>query len=178
MEKTNPIIKHLNEIAALGWQKEQGEFFKQRAADARSVECVRMRDVFTPDQLAFISQHFHARKKMCYKNASDLVTLLSHPWAFLFTEPVRYVEGFVMSGGLWPIEHAFVKVGDKYIDPTFERALKINPAQETYASLIELDSDEMSRLEAEFGYYGDLYRFAFMKQHRPEKGAKAAGSRP
>ena len=68
--------------------------------------------------------------------------------------------------------NAFVKVGDKYIDPTFERALKLDPRKEIYVSCIELEYEEMARLQAETGYYGELYLYSFMKRNNPRLAAK------
>lgn len=52
--------------------------------------------------------------KGCYRNA-HLLTLL-------FPDRVRYVEGKTHT--VIPIDHAFNRVGDKYIDITFEFALE------------------------------------------------------
>lgn len=176
--ETNVIIEELKARATLDWNPEQKAYFVKMAEDARPVQCVRMRDVFTPEQMRFLRLNYHARKKECYKNAAELVRLISHPLAFLFPEPVRYVEGFAYSCGLLPIEHAFVKVGDKYIDPTFERALKINPDGEQYVSLIELDCRTMAKLQVETGFYGDLYMYDYMKHHNPRLAAQIRARNP
>lgn len=165
----NHIIEELNAVAALEWNKPQKSFYIQRAKDARPVQCVRMRDVFTSEQMAFIRGNYKTQQRMCYKNASTLVGLLAHPWAFLFDEPVKYVEGFAYSCGLLPIEHAFVKVGDRYIDPTFERALKKDVRKEEYVSCIELDYDTMRKYQSETGYYGELYLYDYLLRHEPRQ---------
>ena len=166
-------------MAALDWNPEQKAYFVQRAKDARPVECVRMCDVFTPEQMDFLRQNYHTKQKQCYKNASILVSLLSHPWGrYLNWEPVKYVEGFSYACGLLPIEHAFVKIGDKYIDPTFERALHRDVRNEMYVSCIELEPGEMDRLQAETGYYGELYQYSYIKRFRPELAAKMRALRP
>ena len=166
-------------MAALDWNPEQKAYFVQRAKDARPVECVRMRDVFTREQMEFLRKYYRTQRKQCYKNASLLVLLISHPLARgLNWEPVKYIEGFSYAYGLLPIEHAFVKVGDKYIDPTFERALHRDVRNESYVSCIELDPDEMGRLQAETGYYGELYQYSYLKRFRPELAAKMRALRP
>ena len=171
--ETNRIIEELNAMAGMDWDPEQKAFYVQRAKDARAVECVRMCDVFTSEQMDFLRMNYHTKQKQCYKNAADLVTFISHPFgSFLFKEPAKYVEGFAYSCGLLPIEHAFVKIGNKYIDPTFERALKLDPRKEMYVSCIELEWQEMVQLQAETGYYGDLYLYAFMKRNNPCMAAK------
>ena len=171
--ETNRIIDEIRAVATLNWGPEQKAFYKQRAADIRPVECVRMCDVFNPDQLDFFRDVYHTQQKQCYKNASTLVTLISHPFGrFLFPEPVKYVEGFSCLFGVLPFEHAFVKIGDKYIDPTFERELHLDVRKEMYASLIELDPETMTKYLLETGYYGNLYQYDYLCKHRPETVAK------
>lgn len=176
--ETNHIIEELRAKAALDWNPEQKAWFEQQANDARAVQCVRMRDAFTDDQLAFIREQYRTQQKMCYKNAAELVRLISHPLAFLFPEPVRYVEGFAYAYGLLPIEHAFVKYGDVYIDPTFERALHRDVRNEIYVSCIELDPLTMANYQLETGYYGELYVYDYMCKNRPELAAKIRARNP
>ena len=172
MNNTNPIIKELRHIAALGWNPEQKAYYEQRAADACSVECVRMRDVFNPDQLQFLFQTpgYKTKQKMCYKNAAELVGKVE--WMAHHYDPsvpeIKYIEGFVYSCNLLAIEHAFVKVGDKYIDPTFERALHRDVRKEIYVSLIELDPETMAKYQFETGFYGELYQYDYLCKNRPE----------
>ena len=177
--ETNHIIDELRAVAALDWNPEQKAYYEQRAADARPVECVRMCDVFTPDAMDFLRENYHTQQKQCYKNAALLVMLISHPLGrFLFPQPVKYVEGFGYACGLLPIEHAFVKIGDKYIDPTFERALRRDVRKEMYASLIELDPETMAKYQYETGYYGELYQYDYLCKHRPEQAAKFRALNP
>lgn len=169
--ETNRIIDELKAVAGLDWNPEQKAFYEQRAADARPVECVPMRDVFTPEQLRFLFKDagYKTQQKMCYKNAADLVNVIANPIGGLFfPEPIWYVEGYAYCCDLLPIEHAFVKIGDKYIDPTFERALHRDVRKEMYASCIELDPETMSRYQLETGFYGDLYQYDYLCKNRPE----------
>ena len=171
----NVIIEELTALAALDLTPEQKAYYNQKLEDARPVECVRMIDVFTPEQMGIINDTYKAERKQCYKNASCLVSLLSHPFGrFLFPLPAKYIEGYVRSAGLFSIEHAFVKYGDKYIDPTFELALHVDIRKEQYASLIELDCDSMTRMQMETGYYGNLYEYDYLKKKRPELAKKIA----
>lgn len=176
--ETNVIIEELKARATLDWNPEQKAYFVKIAEDARPVQCVRMRDVFTPEQMRFLRIHYHARQKECYRNAAEFVVLCS--WeSSVFPEPgVKYVEGFAYSCGLLPIEHAFVKIGEKYIDPTFERALHLDIRKEMYASLIELECAEMNRLQAETGFYGELYQYAYLKRFRADLAAKKRALNP
>lgn len=177
--ETNRIIEELRAVAALDWNPEQKGYYEQRAADARPVECVRMKDVFTPGQIHFltIGRGYKTQRKMCYKNAADLVLLISlNP--IKFPLPVKYVEGFAYGCGILQIEHAFVKIGNHYIDPTFEMALHRDVRKEMYASLIELDPETMAKYQLETGYYGDLYQYDYLCKNRPELAAQIRAESP
>ena len=174
--ETNRIIEGLRAMASSDWNPEQKAWFEQQANDARAVQCVRMRDVFTPDQMQFLFQTmgYKTQQKMCYKNAADLVERaewMANHYDVNVPE-IKYVEGFACSCGLFPIEHAFVKVGDKYIDPTFERALHRDVRKELYVSCIELDPETMVKYQVETGYYGELYKYDYLCKHRPETVTK------
>ena len=172
MMETNRIIEELRARASLDWNPEQKAWFEQQVNDVRPVECVPMRDVFKPDPMEMLFKNigYKTQQKMCYKNAAKLVR--SVEWMARHYDPnipsVKYVEGFAYCYGLLPIEHAFVKVGDKYIDPTFERALHRDVRKEMYVSCIELDPKTMSRYQLETGFYGELYVYDYMCKNRPE----------
>ena len=175
--ETNRITEELRTRAAMNWPPEQKKWFEQQANDARPVQCVRMRDAFTPEQLGYLRGRYRTQQKMCYRNATELTRLIAG-YKSLFPQPVRYVEGFAYSCGLLPIEHAFVKFGDVYIDPTFERALRLDVRKELYASCIELDPLTMAKYQLETGYYGELYVYDYMKRNRPELAAKIRAANP
>ena len=178
--ETNRIIDELRARASLDWNPEQKAWFEQQANDARVVECVRMRDVFTPEQLQFIKDWgYKTQQKMCYQNAANLVEIIANPIAGLFfPEPIWYVEGFAYCYELLPIEHAFVKIGDKYIDPTFERALHRDVRKEMYVSCIELEPVTMASYQAETGFYGELYVYDYMCKNRPELAQQIRARNP
>lgn len=177
--ETNRIIDELRARASLDWKPEQKAWFEQQANDARPVECVPMRDAFTPEQMVIIREHYKTQQKMCYKNAAELVCMIANPIGGLFfPEPIWYVEGFAYCYGLLPIEHAFVKYGDKYIDPTFERALHRDVRKELYASCIELEPVTMARYQAETGFYGELYVYDYMCKNRPELAEQIRARNP
>lgn len=178
--ETNRIIEELRAKASFDWNPEQKAWFEQQANDARPVQCVRMRDAFTPEQLELLKRwRYRTQQKMCYRNAAELVRLVAGLGALtLTTAPVRYVEGFVYAYGLLPIEHAFVKVGDLYVDPTFERALHRDVRKELYAARIELDFETMARYQVETGFYGELYVYDYMCKNRPELAAQIRARNP
>lgn len=174
--ETNRIIEELRARASLNWNPNQKAFYNQIAKDARPVHCVRMRDVFTLEQLEYLRGRYATRQKACYKNAAELVRIITS--CDLFLEPVRYVEGYVYSCGLLPIEHAFVKVGEHYIDPTFERALKQDVRKEVYAVCLELDPFTMAQYLLETGYYGGLYVYDYLCKNRPELAVEVRKQNP
>ena len=51
----------------------------------------------------------------------------------------------------------WVKVGEDYIDPTFELVLKKDVTKEAYAALGEYTYDYALSRMAEWGTYGDVY---------------------
>lgn len=175
--ETNRIVEELRARAAENWNQEQKAWFEVQAKDARPVKCVPMCEAFTPEQMAFIRGNFKAKQKMCYKNAAGLV-ILSQTCALSFPQPMKYVEGFVYCRGFWPIEHAFIKVGDLYVDPTFERALHRDVRKEMYVSCIELDPLTMAIYISETGRYGDLYYYDFLCKNRPKKAAEIRALNP
>lgn len=171
MGPNNPIFEYLQALARLELTEQQRAYHAQRLQDARAVRCSLMRDVFGPEQSTFLRVSYRPKIRECYKNASEFLRLTTKPagaW-WLFPQPIRYVEGIVYSDAApIPIEHAFVKIGEKYIDPTFELALKEDPRDCLYVSFIELDRAEMTLLQAETGHYGDLSGYKFAKDNFPQ----------
>lgn len=166
--ETNIIIDELKTIAGMMASTEQKYYYQQKVADARVVECVRMREVFSREEMRFLREFYNPEQKQCYRNASTLVKLMSHPLAKnMFKKPVKYVEGYTHAAGLLPIEHAFVKYGEKYIDPTFEWALKLDVRKEMYVALIELEPETMMQYELETGCFGELYRYDYACRNDP-----------
>lgn len=102
------------------------------------------------------------KKKMCYRN-SHLLTLL-------FPDKVKYVEGrFSCSFIGLPIDHAFNRVGDKYVDVTVELALKEDVTEHEYIEFAEYDSEQIDSAAYETGYYGEYYKFYWMKRKKQRK---------
>lgn len=167
METYNDIINYLRSVAGMGLGQKTTAYYEQMVKDCRPVRCERMRDVLTPKQREYINAFYKAERKKCYRNAAELVFLMER--SDLFPEPVQYVEGF----GLYLIvfEHGFVKYGNHYFDPTLERAVRFDVRKEQYASLIELAPDVLRRYLLETGYYGSMYRYAYLLEHNPARAA-------
>ena len=156
MEKSNPIIGFWRTIAECGMS-----LYSDMIKDGNPVECVPMATVFTPDQMEFIKQEFKPKQKQCFRNCSELVGLLTHPYGkiLLGFDGAEYVDGYVYEPGLFPIEHAFVKIGDRYIDPTFELVLGIDVTKCSYMSLLELKWAKLWPILKHRGFYGPLYQW-------------------
>lgn len=152
------LLTDIEAYAALASGNQQ-EYFKGLLNVAKPVEVVSIKDVFTKDEIKMIKRLVRPKKKMCYRN-SHLLTLL-------FPDKVKYVEGRFSFIGL-PIDHAFNRVGDKYVDVTVELALKENVTEHEYIEFAEYDSEQIDSTANETGYYGEYYKFYWMK--RKNKG--------
>ena len=118
---------------------------------AKRVEVVPAADVFNEREIELIRRVVRPEVKGCYRNA-HLLTLL-------FPDRVRYVEGKTHT--VIPIDHAFNRVGDKYIDITFEFALELDPTQYEYVAFGEYPAGVIEEITNQTGYYGDIYRFCY-----------------
>ena len=59
--------------------------------------------------------------------------------------------------GAFGIEHAWNKVGDKYVDITMELALGRDVNEEEYMSLGEYDEETITRITNKTEFYGNIY---------------------
>ena len=155
------LLTDIEAYAALASGNQQ-EYFKGLLNVAKPVEVVSIKDVFTKDEIKMIKRLVRPKKKMCYRN-SHLLTLL-------FPDKVKYVEGIFSCSfiGL-PIDHAFNRVGDKYVDVTVELALKEDVTEHEYIKFAEYDSEQIDSAAYETGYYGEYYKFYWMKRKNKEK---------
>ena len=136
----------------------QQEYFKGLLNVAKPVEVVSIKDVFTKDEIKMIKRLVRPKKKMCYRN-SHLLTLL-------FPDKVKYVEGrFSCSFIGLPIDHAFNRVGDKYVDITFEMVWNEDTTKYEYIKFGEYDSDQVEEIAEQSGIWGECYKFQWMKEN-------------
>lgn len=99
--------------------------------------------------------YWNPQPQQCYRNA--------HLLCQLFPERVQYCEGKVLA--FTPIEHAFNRIGDKYVDITFEFALNDTELlQHEYVVFGEYDLQTINRVTKETGYYGDIYRNVYIER--------------
>lgn len=66
--------------------------------------------------------------------------------------------------GAFGIEHAWNKVGDKYVDITMELALQRDPTEEEYMALGEYNQETVVSICSEMGFYGSVYPILYNKQ--------------
>lgn len=97
----------------LPMHERQKAYFVDLFNTAKPVKIVPAADVLEDYELEYIQHVIKPRPKQCYRN--------SHLLCEAFPERILYCEG--KTNVPIPIDHAFNKVGDAYIDITFEFAL-------------------------------------------------------
>ena len=147
------LISDIEGFAALTSGKQQ-EYYIDLLNVARQVEVVSIKEVFTEDEIKKIKKYVRPKVNMCYKN--------SHYLTCLFPDKVRYVEGRFSRYGI-PIDHAFNRVGDKYVDITAELALKENVSESEYIAYAEYEQQQILDAAYATGYYGCYYNYYWMK---------------
>lgn len=152
--EVNKIIKELRQFEEI-MQGKQKEYYERMIADATPVRITPLSEVFNEYEIDMIKRVIKPEAKQCYKNASDLCVL--------FPDRVKYVEGRFTVCGLFSTEHAWNKVGDKYIDITMEIALKCNPAEDI--ALGEYDESEILPYLFESKVYGGIYEQKFLEDY-------------
>ena len=155
----NPIIKELEEFSKLRIGNElQQAYFEQLYKDAKPVKCVPLAEVFTPAEIRIIKKVLRPKKHQCYRNSALMTEL--------FPERCKYVEGFGWNT-MSRVEHAINRVGDKYVDVTWELCLKLDVSSQPYAALIEASRDEvLADIEAHNNTTGNYYLHNYLKTHK------------
>ena len=139
------IIEEMRALLQLNLPDRQRQYLIDTIAVAKRVEVVKAADVFDEREIELIRRTVRPVVKRCYKNA-HLLTLL-------FPDRVQYVEG--KTNAFIPINHAFNRVGDKYIDITFEFALGfLDPTQYEYVAFGEYPAGVIEEITNKTGYYG------------------------
>ena len=154
------IIKELEMLASITSGK-QKQMFEDMIAFAQEVKMTPITDVFSKEQIAYIEKYIKPKKKECYKNATQLC------WAF--PGQVEYCEGKFTCYGI-SIDHAFNKVGDKYVDITKELVLGGLDEETEYVVLGTYNAEEVRRVAVETGYYGDVYRLKYIEKMTENHG--------
>ena len=151
------ILEELRKWKQLSLNPKQQQWFDDLLDIAKVVEVVRLADVFNDREIEQIRRVVGPEVKGCYRN-SHLLTLL-------FTDRVQYVEGQTYTG-VFGIDHAFNRIGDKYVDITFELAFNDDPTQYEYVAFEEYPADVIQSVTEETGYYGEVYRHLYIEKMR------------
>lgn len=150
-------IKIKNEL--LEQRKELCSKWKQNSAYDicfTNTEIVPAADVLEDYELEYIQHVIKPRPKQCYRN--------SHLLCEAFPERILYCEG--KTNVPIPIDHAFNKVGDAYIDITFEFAFHENPSIYEYVTFGEYDAKTIRKAVLETGYYGEIYKWLYYQSKK------------
>lgn len=155
----NPLIQELEQFRNLMSGK-QRRYYDILLEKAKPIEMHSIYEVFTEEEIKRIKKNINPQKKQCFKNAFRMT--LDFPG-------VEYVEGRVLAGGVLGAEHAFNKVGDKYIDVTFELALKEDVTKEQYILIHEFEREELINLAITHQYYTCFSERKIWEQIRSEE---------
>ena len=145
------IIKEIEMMLELPLHERQKAYFQDLLNAAKPVKIVPAADVLEDYELDYIRHVIKPKPKECYRN--------SHLLCEAFPERVLYCEG--KTNVPIPIDHAFNKVGDAYIDITFEFALHENPSIYEYVTFGEYDANTIRKAVLETGYYGEIYKWLY-----------------
>lgn len=145
------IIKEIEMILKLPLNDRQKRYYQELLKSAKPVKIVLAADVLEDYELEYIQHVLKPQPKECYRNA--------HLLCEAFPDRFQYCEG--KANVLIPIDHAFNKVGDVYIDITFEFALHENPTEYEYVSFGEYDAKTIRKAVLQTGYYGEVYRWLY-----------------
>ena len=154
--KTN-LIEDILAIATLASGNQQ-KYYRDLLDAAEPIKMVSIKDVFSREEINKIKRLVRPKKKMCYRNAHLLTTL--------FPDKVKYVDGRVSVTNIGiPIDHAFNRVGDKYVDITFEMVWNEDTTKYEYIKFGEYDSDQVEEIAEQSGIWGECYKFQWMKEN-------------
>lgn len=131
----------------------QLEFYNRLRNDARAVEIVSVKEVFSESEIRLIKA-LGLKKQQCFRNAHLLATLMP--------DRVKYVEGQITICDIVCIDHAWNRVGDKYVDITSELIPNNRIDASEYVAFGEYDSEIIDKVTKSTGYYGDIYRLVYM----------------
>lgn len=154
-DKASVLMQNLEASARMDLPRAQRVYHAQVLRDARVVDVVSVREVFTDKEIELIRKILRPRPKRCYNNAVMLCTM--------FPDRCRYVEGYVFYH--IPIDHAFNIVDGKYVDITLEMT-GMGLGYE-YVALIDASEGEVvADIRKHHDMAGDYYKHQYLKHHR------------
>lgn len=148
------IISFIEKLSMItdGYQK---QFYEKMLSDAKIVKCTSVYNILTENEIKKIKGRVRPVVKECYKN-SYLLT------KYGIIPETSYCEGYMNYMGI-PIEHAFNKVGDKYIDITAELVLERDVDGDEYVVFGEYTKEDVLDIMLEINHYGGIYYNQFIK---------------
>ena len=153
--KTDYIMEHIKMLCHVT-SGEQKKYYQRQLDCAKPIECVSIREVLSEKDIDLIKSIINPQPKECYKNATRL--------AMMFPDRVEYVEGYYGVMGVLGTEHAWNRIGDKYIDITAELVLEKNIADEHYVQLMTMSADEVTDMVLEEDCYTWLFGVKYAKE--------------
>ena len=155
-ESANAIIEELRAVGnAYAKIKKERSWFAWAAERAVPVQVVSIKEVFDENQINFIRAVIDPQPKECYKNAALMTQLF---------DDVDYVEGQMMAAGILGVDHAFNRIGERYIDITVELALNHPNVQDgVYAKIKEYSSAEVLKYVMQEECYRNWNQYEFVK---------------
>ena len=155
------LIEDIEAIATLTSGK-QKKYFEDMLKAAQPVEISSIHEVFSTTEIKKIKDLVRPKMKKCYRNA--------HLLTCLFPDRVKYVDGRVFAKDVGiPIDHAFNRVGDKYVDITFEMVVEKDVSKCDYIKFGEYDIEQVDETAEKTGYYGECYKFMWLKENNYRK---------
>lgn len=142
------IIQEIEAILELPLNSNQKRYYQDLLKAAKPVNVARAIDVLEDYEIDFIRNVIKPQARQCYRNA--------HLLCEAFPERFLYCEG--RANVPIPVDHAFNKVGDVYIDITFELALNEDPSIYEYVTFGEYGAKTIRKVTSETGYYGEVYK--------------------
>lgn len=153
------ILTLLNSMAACSSGVYKA-LFDQKVKDADSINIELMNDILEEQEISDLNKHGDIRPKECFRNAFIVCERLEARG-----HNVKYCEGYINMKG-FPIEHAFVKVDEHYIDPTVELALKRDPTEDRYVVIGEFTTNEVRTVIIENEFWGQIYDSIFLNKYK------------
>lgn len=147
----------IEQILKLGLGPQQEKWYRDYLEALHEVEVVPLSEVMTDEELTLVKECLEILPKQCYRNA-HLLTLM-------FPKDCQYVEGKVMLDIGLSIDHAWNKFRGKYVDVTFELALKDDVTKSQYAAVGEWDLKVIHDVTSETGMYGEIYKELYIKKN-------------
>ena len=150
------IIKDIQMMLELPLNKNQKRYYRELLQNAKPVQIVSAFEVLEDYEIEYIRHVIKPKEKECYRN--------SHLLCDAFPDKILYCEG--RANVPIPIDHAFNRVGDVYIDITFEFALHETPSTYEYVTFGEYDAATINRIERQTGYFGGIYRYLYCESYK------------